>query len=408
MTATVPDDFRSTGETGVVQGVLSKYALVLIIAYFAVNLIGRITHYALADGIAISERELIGGDFLAFWTAARATLDGAALTMYDLSRFEAALSAASGLKRHFMMWQYPPVGFMLFAPLGLFSFTASYTIWMASTAATLAAALRGMSLRWREIAIILCAPLSVFVLNAGQVSFLTTALLITAAYFPGKRPWLAGLAAGALVFKPQLAVLLPFVYVAGGHWRAFAWAAVTAMVWTVGATAIFGVDSWFVFYEAVTRIYTDYAEAGGSTPARHMTTLMSQLLLFGAPAGAASMVQTVFALVLIAVNVVLWRRSTDAFLRVGFVCTSAVMITPYAYSYELAALAGAIAALVLMARRDGWLSYERESLAVGCGVAAVYSGTVVVGPLQIPFILAIACLALLLRRWRCQPALAAV
>ncbi|MEE9329067.1 MAG: hypothetical protein V3V30_02950, partial [Parvularculaceae bacterium] len=115
------------------RGTLAKALLPMAVVYFGVNLLGRGLLMANTDGIAVSQMELVGGDFLAFWTAAKAVWAGEALAMYDRAAFETAMSATSGLEQHFMLWQYPPTAFFIFAPLGLVGFHTAYIGWMAGT-----------------------------------------------------------------------------------------------------------------------------------------------------------------------------------------------------------------------------------------------------------------------------------
>ena len=62
-------------------------------------------------------------------------------------------------------------------------------------------------------------------------------------------PVIAGICFGSLVYKPQMAVLIPFALAAGApaagdRWRAFAAAAVTAVVLVLASLALFGTATW--------------------------------------------------------------------------------------------------------------------------------------------------------------------
>ncbi len=45
-----------------------------------------------------------------------------------------------------------------------------------------------------------------------------------------QRPILAGVLAGLLTIKPHLGLILPFCFIAGGHWRTFVSASITVIV----------------------------------------------------------------------------------------------------------------------------------------------------------------------------------
>ena len=378
--------------------VITTAALPISIVYFAVLLVLRGFIYADADGIAFGEKGVIGGDYLAFWTSAKAFVQGHALSMYDREAFEAAMSSVSGLERHFMMWQYPPTAFFIIAPLGFFDYIAGYVFWMGATFAALIFALKSIDLSWREVIILVFAPMSLLVMDTGQISFLTTALMILAVFFPGSRPILAGVAAGLLTFKPHLGVLIPLAYLAAGCWRAFAAAAVTSVVVLLSSLAVFGLDGWILFYDSVTRIYTDYMYDGGSTPPKYMTTLMSQMRLLEIDQSVAATAHYIFAAFLAFLVVIVWRMCPDIHLRAALICSAAILVTPYAYSYELVILVAPAAALVVQARSTGWLIFERPALILGWYAIACFRSWEFMDVVQVPFLVTLGCLALIVRR----------
>lgn len=337
---------------------LGKALLPVALVYLAVNLLGRGLLMAATDGIAVSDQELIGGDFLAFWTSANAFWAGNALEMYDRATFEAAMSATSGLEQHYMLWQYPPTAFFFFAPLGLASFHVAYVSWMAVSFAFLWGALRWMGLSHRWIAILLASPLTIFVLNSGQIGFFTTALMVAAVGMPGRAPIMAGVAAGLLTIKPQLGLLIPIAYMAGGYWRSFGAAAVTSIILAAGTTIVFGPEAWTLFYDSINRIYTDYTQAGGATPPTNMTTPLAQLILWGVPLSIASVLHYSFAVLAAGAVGGIWFLSGKKRLpfsyAAAFLCTAVILVTPYAYKYEMVILTLPLALLIKEGKwRDG-------------------------------------------------------
>ena len=59
-----------------------------------------------------------------------------------------------------------------------------------------------------------------------------------------RRPYLAGFLFGMMIYKPQLALLLPVALLGGRQWRAFAAASVTAGVLLAASALWFGTDVW--------------------------------------------------------------------------------------------------------------------------------------------------------------------
>lgn len=342
------------------------------LVYFGVLLLVRVVIYANADGIHLGDGNFVGGDFLAFWTATKAFLSGNALEMYDREAFELALSKVSGLDQHHLMWQYPPTVYFLLIPIGLLNYIPAFVLWMVATFLLLAAVLRKIGLSWREVAIIVGAPGSILVMDTGQISFLTTALFVGAVFFAGTRPILAGVLAGLLTIKPQLGLLIPIAFIAAGCWRAFSVAAIVALLMSVAATLSFGIDGWVTFYDSVTRIYDDYTADYGSTPPLHMTTFMSQFLLLGVSEQVASVLHMLMSLIIVMIVAKIWRWGGASVSSAGVICAGALLITPYAYSYELVLLSGTAGAIILSANKSGWLSGERAALLLGWGAIATF------------------------------------
>src|ERR1700744_2183526 len=93
----------------------------------------------------------------------------------------------------------------------------------------------------------LAAPAAYVNAMSGQNGAFTAALMGGGILLLEKRPLMAGTLLGALCIKPHLALLVPIALAAGGHWRAFFAAGLTALALTglsfllVGAQASTGV-----------------------------------------------------------------------------------------------------------------------------------------------------------------------
>lgn len=314
-------------------------------------------------GLLNGERGVIGGDFLAFYTAADMSLQGRALEAYEQGAFDAALQSRAPSDRLGMMWQYPPVMFILAAPLALLPYKVSYWLWMLVSAGIYACAVLKLTrdqtadraLQFQAVALILAAPFCVGVFANGQISLLTAALLMLAAYRPGKHWLVAGLAAGLLTIKPQLGLLLPFAFVAAGAWRAFIVAAMFALIMHGASILVFGAQSVLDFMAAVTRLQADVAGTGLLTPPVNMTTLFGQLRHWGVAGEIALTMQYLAAAGILILVTGFWRRMAGepdrALYLVALLSVGAILVTPYAYAYEMAALAPAALWLALEPNR---------------------------------------------------------
>lgn len=370
---------------------------------FAIIFVGFIALNAMrADGVVLGERGVVGGDFLAFYTAGEFAAAGDALSAYDQSQFDAKLKERAPLDQIGMMWQYPPTAFFLTAALTVAPYKASYLLWMALTWAALAAALHSMGVRGRALRLLVLSPFCLLVVMLGQISLLTGAMLALAAYKPKSRWIVAGLAAGLLTVKPQLGLLLPIAYVAVGAWRTIAVAAVTALIIHTPSLLVFGIEGWREFLTAVQRLNTDVVGSGVNTPAANMTTLFSQLRLLGVPSSIAAPVQYVAALLIAIATWRVWRMDVKgidnndmALAKCAVLCAGAILASPYAYIYEMAALLPA--GLYLARRAEGWTTPLGVCL-IAAWAAIANQHLIPDAPLQLPFLVSgaafILCVAL--------------
>ena len=99
-------------------------------------------------------------------------------------------------------------------------------------------------------------------------------------------------------------------------------------------------------------------------------------------------------------NACVWRAIHNQYVRGGLLCASSILITPYAYNYELIVLIAPAAALILCAKSGRWLPYEREALVLGWLFSSYYPLIGAENYLQLPFCFALAAVFLMLRRVR--------
>ena len=86
---------------------------------------------------------------------------------------------------------------------------------------------------------------------AGQNGCLSFAILGGGLCLMVQRPKVAGLLLGLLIYKPQLAVMLPVALIAGRAWQTLTSALLSALLVIVLSALLFGGDSWLAFFEAM-------------------------------------------------------------------------------------------------------------------------------------------------------------
>ena len=339
-----------------------KWSLGFIAALFlilAVSLYAQLLHTA--DGLFTSAGPIIGGDFIVFDHAARVAGTPDMLSIYEMKNLQAQLQAAHPGQGDFAFaWMYPPTMSLVLAPFAWPDYLTSFTLWVAIFASAFLLLIRRLwANRWALFFVASC-PAVFFAVVTGQNGLLTATLIAAAGAFADKRPILAGVAAALLTVKPQLGLLIPIAFIAGGCWRAFAAAAVGSLAFSALSIAAFGVDAWTAFFNALTTHGGRMAETG--FPFSKLATPFGFATMIGLPAAAASAVQIAASLALAAYVAIVWRRVKEWDLRVAALSTAAILATPYAFYYEIVIMAPA---LMLIARRGvetGWLRYEKLTL----------------------------------------------
>ena len=305
----------------------------------------------------------VGGDFVAFWGAARAAITGLASDIYRPEAFEAVLQDVAMEREKFgLTWQYPPTYYLVILPLAAVPFFAGYLTWVAGTGAIFFTALqKSLGLRWPALVLIAALPVCFNAIITGQNGFLTAGLLVAAAALPDKRPILAGIAAGLLTIKPQLGILLPFAYLAAGCWRAFFAAALTAGAMVGASVGLFGIETWTAFLSGLAGVGDGVSRS--VYPIHKMPTVFAALIKTGAPREVAMGVQALVALVTIGAVSIAWRRLKDRETRAAILCAGVFLCTPYAYYYEMTILVFPALVLIRRAMASRLLPAEEAGLA---------------------------------------------
>lgn len=340
------------------------------------------------DGLALSTNAVVGGDFLAFYTAGEFALSGDALSAYNFTEFDARLREHSGLNVLGMMWQYPPTVFFLTAPLALAPYKISYVLWVLAGWLTFAQTLRYLGLRGATLRILICSPLCVAFLTYGQLNFLTSSLLLLASFEPRQRWLVAGVAAGLLTIKPQLGLLLPFAFLAVGAWRTIAVAALTTVILHAPSLFVYGFEGWSYFISAVGRLNADITTSATLTPPQGMTTLFGQLKMLGLNGVTAINIQYVATACMAVLVALVWRRPFSAVGKSAFLIAAAMLAAPYAYGYEMTALL--FAAVYLAKTGSSYKSPYGLFLLIGWVLIATSMILPVPAPLNIHFALSVA------------------
>ena len=283
-------------------------------------------------------------DFFGFWSFGRYVATHVPATIYDdgiLYPFQTKLGIPAQDGHYSFL--YPPWILLLLAPVGALPYPVARVAWLVATFAGYAAAVAAWRFQRPLAGLLVLAPSSTVCVLVGQNGFLTAALMLGGTRLLPTRPVAAGILLGSLAYKPQLAVLVPFVLLFGQHWRAMAAAALFAAIVSLAATLIFGIDLWAAW---LTSLRGQSATlTGGRGPLLDlMPTVTSAVLLLG---GGVAMAHLAQGAAVLAAIVAVWRVRARHDLEAQAVLPLAtILATPYAFDYDLPMTSGAILAVI--------------------------------------------------------------
>ncbi len=332
------------------------------------------------------------------WAGGTLARAGQVATIFDPSAYWCAVQAMFGHNFPLRTWSYPPTMLLLAVPLSFVPLGAAFLVWNAIGTALLWLGARAAGLGRVASLIALVSPAALGNLLAGQNGALCAALLLPGLMLLEQRPWAAGALLGALVLKPQLAVLLPVCLLASRNWRALAAAALVASALACLSALAFGLGSWTRFVTQVLPFMRhEILEAPWFSGAYQpmMATPFIAVRWAGGSLGIAYAVQAIVAIGAVSLCWRAWREpGADTLSRTALTLALTFLATPYGYSYDMPALA---AALIGLAVRDGpWRGEERVLFAVawlwpGC---SAWLGAVHMPPLGLAAVASAAALAL--------------
>jgi hypothetical protein len=305
----------------------------------------------------------LGTDFSNVWTAGQMALDGRAAEAWNWAAHYQVQQAAHGDPHvPFYGWHYPPPFLLLAALLAALPYLAALFVWQAASLWGAVRVYRAILPGNAALLAALGAPVVLVCLTHGHNGFLTAALVGGGLLLLDRKPLLAGLLFGCLIYKPQFALVLPPLLLAGFYWRAIAGACASAAL-LVGATlAIWGWPVWQAFLDSLPLTRTIVIEQG-ETGWHKIQSPFAMVRMWGGSVPFAYAVQG--AATVAAMGAVLWvTRAARPNLRNAAVCAAAMLSTPYVLDYDLVVLCLGVAFLVADGIERGFLPWEKSLLAI--------------------------------------------
>ena len=290
-----------------------------------------------------------GADFLHLYTLGSLALEHRGADLYNLSAQTAVTASrvpeAAG-------WQYlplyPPQVSLFFAPLAKLPYAYALVVWLAATSLIYAVC---CFVVWRSCArlqddgaTVLAAafafPAFWHLILWGQTSALALACF-TLAFIALRREheFLAGLALGSLLFKPQLGLASAFVFLLTWRWKVIAGALVAAGVQLSAAWLFYGAEplrEWIRALIAAPRLPALFE------PRLYQTHCLRTFWMMLIPQSSiANVLYAASAIVVLILLLALWRSHSPLSVRFSALLFATVLVAPHLTVYDLVIFAPA-------------------------------------------------------------------
>jgi hypothetical protein len=290
-----------------------------------------------------------GTDFLHFYTLGSLALAHKGADLYDMQA-QAQLVArrvpdAADIR---YLPLYPPQVSMFFAPLASLSYAQALILWLMLSTLIYAACVYAF---WRAGRGLRGVGFTVFILAAAYPAFWhliawgqTSALVLicfTLAFFAlrADREFLAGLALGCLIFKPQLGVAAAIVFVAARGWKVIAGALLSAFAQLALAWMYYGPEPLREWIHVLLRTPSLLPMLEPKLYQTHsLRTVWTMLVPWPGFALALYIICSVLVLFL---TIVCWRNKLSLALRYSALLLATVLVAPHLTVYDLVILAPA-------------------------------------------------------------------
>jgi alpha-1,2-mannosyltransferase len=337
---------------------IRDYAIILI-AFYGLFIARMLSGPGLIDPGGPAK----GKDFVSFWTVSSALHDGGTGDIYRPMQLAARERALQG-NDDFYAFAYPPSALLIVYPLALLPYLWSLAVWLATGLGLYLQALWRILPQRLTLLAGLAFPAVFITLGHGQNALLSAGILASALNLLERRPAVAGALIGLLTYKPQLGLLIPLALACGGHWRALAAAAFSALGLAGLSLLLFGSGVWSDFLAGTG--FTQAMLEQELVPYLKMQSVFAATRLLGGSLAFAYATQGVASLLAALVTAAIWRGSAAPTLKYAVLVVAGLLASPFLLDYDLTLLAPAIAWLAAVQQRDGIRPWEATVLAAAC------------------------------------------
>jgi len=285
------------------------------------------------EGLSNGLGRPFGDDFVNYWSGAFLAFQGRVAEVYDFAAFHAFEQSVTAQSIQYYHYSYPPVLPLLTLPLAFIPYVPALFVWLGATWYAFYRALRATG---HAGALLLSLAVPALFINAvgGQNGAMTAALLGGGLLLVDRRPVVAGILFGMMIYKPHLAVMLPVALLAGRRWLVVFVTGATAALLVVTSVAIYGVDAWLRYRYSIDVLRAVVLEDGTGVSHR-MVSIFVFARHFGAGAAMSYAWQAVGALVAAVFIARAWWRDQPAHIRNAVLLVGTCLATPYLQDYDL-------------------------------------------------------------------------
>jgi hypothetical protein len=317
-----------------------------------------------APGLLDRAGNLKGTDFLHFYTIGSLALSHRGADLYSMAaQSQLAVErvpAAAGIR---YLPLYPPQVSIFFAPFACMSYAWALIFWLALSALIYAACCYAFwracpNLRDQQFTVVILAlafPAFWHLIAWGQTSAPALACF-TAAFFAlrAQRQFLAGMALGCLIFKPQLALAAAIVFIVTLNWKVIAGAFLSGAAQIATAWLYYGPTPLRDWVHTLLNVPSLLPLLEPRLYQTHSLRTFWTMLIPWPAASFALYLAT--ALLILILTVACWRSGLALSLRYSALLLATVLLAPHLTVYDLVILAPAFLLL------SDWIISQTQNL----------------------------------------------
>ena len=289
-------------------------------------------------------------DFSVFWPAGVLSTHMSFSVIYTPYLFNAAAKTLLLPQITYQTFFYPPTALLVFWPLAHLPFETAAFAWLLGSTACAVMLLRFAGFGWLVIIVGLLAPASLLDFQICQFGIITGAIFLASIRLAERRGFLGGGLAGIFVVKPQLGLLLPFLWGAKRNLRALTGFALVSGGIVLLSIWLFGTAAWHAYltlgrqqsFQILAAPFDPHGAQGWGV------SIYWMVRSFGISSFNATVIQLASAV--LAVAYIFSRKWSPEERLFKMVCLS-LLATPYANTPDMVAFSLMLAE---SARQRGW------------------------------------------------------